>query len=125
MIFATEKCPLCGDKLIVKTITLSQDQYMFTYHCEKREIVRNGSNTADVAEHHYYNEWSGGYHAATMIILPYTIHHSEKNNMTGVYSCGTRFRQPKKLIFRAPLLDIDYSQPHVVVSKLKVLVLFS
>ena len=131
MIFSENNCPLCGTKLeckIVKLSTTPAEKISFFYSCRKTEIVRNASNSADVIVTHYTNEvfqTANKDSLAEMIIPPYVIYHSSYNKLTSVYHFDVAKRKPKKLIFRAPLLDIDYSQPHIVMAKLKVLVTFS
>ena len=135
MIFSEHNCPLCGQKLESKFIKLTSapaDKISMFYSCPKLEIIRNFSNTAPVMESHYTNEVFNAFQEAAyigklcrMIIPPFVIDHSTVNNLTSVWKNDGEKREPQKLIFRVPLLDMDYSRPHIVVSKLKVLVTFS
>lgn len=134
MIFSENYCPLCGKKLESKFVKLTSvsDKISMFYSCPTLEIIRNFSNTAPVMESHYTNEVFNAFQEAAnigklarMIIPPYVIDHSTVNHMTSVSINDGERRQPQKLIFRVPLLDMDYSRPHIVVSKLKVLVTFS
>lgn len=134
MIFSESNCPLCGKKLeskFVKSYAAGSQVSMF-YSCSKLEIIRNFQNTAPIMESHYTNEVFNAFQAAAyigklcrMIIPPFVIDHSTVNNLTSVWKNDGEKREPQKLIFRVPLLDMDYSRPHIVVSKLKVLVTFS
>lgn len=139
MIFSRENCPICGQKLKSEFIHLTgapNSQTSIFYSCPKNEIVRNQFSTACIVESHYTNEVFDYYYdglygdkplgqLCRMIIPPYILDHSSRNHMTSVSINRHEIREPQKLIFRIPLLDIDYSQPHIVVSKLKVLVTFS
>lgn len=126
MIFSTDRCPLCGDKLDLEIIEIAQGKVAFDYTCKKRELVRNDTDTATIAETHYKNACYKGGSLCSMIILPYRIFHSESNHMTSVYDARHHARgSSKKLIFRTKLLDLDYSRPHIALNRLKVLVTFS
>lgn len=135
MIFSQDKCPLCGKKLQSEFIHLTPTPNSLVsifYKCATYEIIRNNSNSASVMDYHYTNEVFDSFNSlnpagqlARMIIPPYIIDHSSNNNMTSVSINRHERGEPQKLIFRAPLLDIDYSQTHIVLAKLKVLVTFS
>lgn len=125
MIFSTDKCPLCNEKLDLEIRDVAPNKVVFVYKCKKTDILRNDSNTANIIKSHYQNDSYGGGQLCEMIFPPYTLFHSESNNMTGVYKTDPRRGKPKKLLFRTALLDIDYSKPQVVIEKLKLLVLFS
>ena len=125
MIFSTDLCPLCSKKLQLEVVEVAQGKVHFRYYCDVKESVRDDSNTATVSKSHYDNECFPKGGLVTMIIPPFMIFHSQANNMTSVYD-STRFpMSPNKLIFRTTLLDLDYSKPHLVTSKLKLLVTFS
>jgi hypothetical protein len=126
MIFSTDNCPLCGDKLDLEIIEVAPGKVAFDYSCKKRELVRNDTDTATVAETHYKNACYKGGSLCSMIILPFKLFHSESNHMTSVYDARKYPRgSSKKLIFRTGLLDLDYARPQVVLNRLKVLVTFS
>jgi len=128
MIFSTDRCPLCNEKLDLEIRDLTTNtgtKIVFIYKCSKTDIVRNDSNTANVIKTHYQNESYKGKQLCEMLIPPYTLFHSESSDMTGVYKTDPKRGKPKKLLFRTTLLDLDYSKPQVVIEKLKLLVLFS
>lgn len=128
MIFSTDRCPLCNEKLeleIRDLTTKTGAKCVFVYKCPKTDIVRNDSNTANVIKTHYQNESYTGGQLCEMLIPPYSLFHSESNDLTAVYKHEAKRGKPKKLLFRTALLDLDYSKPQVVLNKLKLLVLFS
>lgn len=124
MIFSTDRCPLCNEKLDLEIRDVAPGKVVFVYKCPKTDIVRNDSNTAWIHKTHYQNDSYKGGQLCEMVISPYILFHSESNNLTGVYK-ASHGRKPKKLLFRTTLLDLDYSKPQVVIGKLKLLVLFS
>jgi hypothetical protein len=127
MIFSTDRCPICNAKLELEIRELTTKQggkVAFIYKCKKTEVVRNDSNTSNIARTHYQNDSYQGGQLCQMIIPPYILFHSESNEMTGVYKMGG-FYEDKKLLFRTGLLDLDWAQPHLVIDKLKLLVIFS
>src|SRR5574338_1674951 len=130
MIFSRELCPLCGERLKSEFIHLTgapNSRTSIFYSCPQKEVVRNMASTACIMESHYTNEVFDYYHDGVygdhkplgqlckMIIPPYILDHSSNNNMTSVSINRHEIREPQKLIFRAPLLDIDYSQTHIVI----------
>lgn len=136
MIFSQELCPLCGQKLLSEFTHVAGTPTSIFFKCPKYEIVRSNSNTAPIMKNHYTNEvfdyyYEGKYsekplgQICMMIIPPYVLDHSSKNNLTSVSMNRGEGREPQKLIFQAPLLDMDYSKTHIVIAKLKVLVTFS
>jgi len=126
MIFSTDRCPLCDKKLRLEIQPVATNKVAFHYYCEKKEIVRNDTDTAAIAAAHYTNDDYKGGQLATMLIGPFKLFHSELNKMTAVYD-SQKYRKTagEKLIFRTKLLDLDYSQPQVVLAKLQLLVIFS
>lgn len=125
MIFSTDRCPLCSDPLRLEVVEVTQGKVHMRYYCETKEHVRDDANMMTISKSHYDNECYPKGSLSTMIIPPFILFHSESNNMTSVYDNERFLRSPKKLIFRTKLLDLDYAQPHVVLSKLKLLVTFS
>ncbi len=125
MIFSTDRCPLCNDKLQLEIHDGNDGKVWFKYYCEKKESVYNSTAQLKVNQCHYLNSCFQGGSLVTMVIGPYEIYHSESNNMTSVYDAKKVASFREKLIFRTKLLDLDYSQPHVVETKLKLLVTFS
>lgn len=124
MIFSTDRCPLCNEKLDLEIRDIAPNKVVFVYKCKKTDIVRNDSNSAWIHKSHYQNDSYKGGQLCEMVIAPYVLFHSESNNLTGVYKSAQKGK-PKKLLFRTALLDLDYSKPQNVVEKLKLLVLFS
>jgi len=123
MIFSTDRCPLCNQKLKLEIIDGSSGKVAFLYYCEKREITRNESNTSSVAVRHYENRSYQGGELSFMIIPPFELMHSQAKKLTSVRAASPY--QPKKIIFEVPLLDLDYSKTHLVIDKIKLLTLFS
>lgn len=128
MIFSTDRCPLCKDKLDLEVRELTTKhggKVVFIYTCKREETIINDFDYVPSHQSHYRNESYQGGQLCQMIIPPYTLYHSESNNLTGVYKGAISVKQSKNLLFRTALLDLDYSRTHVVLTKLKLLVTFS
>jgi hypothetical protein len=125
MIFSTDKCPLCNLSLNLEIFDGNKGKVWFKYSCTKTEDVYNSTARLRVKQSHYMNDCFQGGSLVTMVIGQYEIFHSESNNMTSVCDAKKVANYSEKLIFRTKLLDLDYSQPHVVLDKLKLLVTFS
>ena len=124
MIFSTDRCPLCNNKLEMQVISsLPKGKVAFLYYCEKREKIRNESDTGVAYSFHFEGRFFQGGEISIMNIQGYQLQHSKFHNRTVVYRTSTV--EPKKILFDCPLLDIDYTKPHIVTDKLKMLVTFS
>lgn len=124
MIFSTDNCPICGKKLKLEIVEGEKPNTVgFVYVCEKKEIVRNPSDTFYISRDHYENRVYKGGSLCFMVLPPYCLVHSAQHKSTAVHVVSGD--QPKKLLFTVPLLDLDYSQPQVVLARLKLLVTFS
>jgi hypothetical protein len=126
MIFSTDKCPLCDRKLRLEIQPVATNKVAFHYYCEKRESICDDKGAQIIKAHHYTNDAYKSAQLAVMLIGPFKLFHSESNNVTAIYDSQRREKgDPKKLIFQTKLLDLDYSQPHLVLDKLKLWVTFS
>lgn len=124
MIFSTDNCPICNQKLKLDIAEGDKPNTVaFIYTCEKKEIVRNASDTFHVSRNHYENRVFKSGSLAFMIIPPYQLVHGSNTATTAVHVVSGS--QPKKLLFTVPLLDLDYSEPQVVLARIKLLVTFS
>jgi len=134
MIFVEDNCPLCGKKLqcapgqVLDGLGNILVKKTKTYYCNANtEKPRNGTNMI-IREAHYNYEFNVDAHSnndfkddrCRMVILLYIILHTEFYTNVCTYEDG-HF----KIIFSVPLLDMDYSQPQVVVERIKLLTLFS
>jgi hypothetical protein len=123
MIFCTDKCPICGTELSPDTASIKEKWITKGYHCpKKRELVRNAFDTNVTSVSHYVHSLlNGGF--VFMVIPPFELEHSKYFQTTRTYIVHPF--KPKKLLFETPILDADWSQPHNVVRRLKVLVTLS
>lgn len=124
MIFSTDRCPLCNEKLEMDVETESVfNSITFIYSCKTKELRRNDSNTNVVAQTHYESKFYGDDKYSRMIYPEFLVAHFSSINTTRIFTNSTT--EPNKFIFQIPLLDVDYSQTHAVCARLKLLVPFS
>lgn len=124
MIFSTDICPICKQNLQLEVIEGAKaNTAALMYYCPKKEVVRNDANTFAISKFHYENRILEGSQLVFMIIPPFELMHSSFRKLTSVRQVSAH--KPKKIIFEAPLLDVDYSDTQAVTARLKLLVTFS
>ncbi len=121
MIFSTDLCPICSQKLQLEIVE-GNKSVLLKYACENKGIIRS-SPTIGRQMSHYTNDCFSNGQVAMMIMPPFLLIHREAEGKTDVFS--SEHFDHNKIIFKSKLLDLDYSQPHVVLTKLKLLVTFS
>lgn len=124
MIFSSDKCPICNLQL---DLEIKEDKILkkvsFNYTCKTTELSRNDAHTAAIPKSHYESQFYQGEDYSKMIFKDYLLAHFQSMGITRVFTNSTT--KPNEFIFDIPLLDADYSQPHVICARLKRLVPFS
>lgn len=126
MIYSTDKCPLCNGNLELHVDKNYPDdkEVNLRYQCSVLHKIRDVGNTANLDAPHYINyTYPDNFDIAVMLIDEFYLAHMARNKRTLVYE--NKLNMPCLFIYEIPLLDMDYTRPHAVASRLKRLVPFS
>jgi hypothetical protein len=136
MIYHQTKCPLCGGDLEYQTFVFDDGAESKHYLCHQKVKIYPDFNGNTETSHYDYNEYIAGFggtrhhrlydRTCEMIIMPYHLEHRmiDCESYTAVFLLDVTDKLGK-FLFNIPTLDMDWSQPHLVVERLKLLTTFS
>jgi hypothetical protein len=104
---------------------MAPNKVAFSYTCPQTTRTRNVANTGFEQKSHYIHTHYPKGSLVNMIIHPFILFHSQYNNLTSVFHNDLKACKEDEIIFRVRLLDMDYSNTHHVINRLKKLSVFS